>query len=32
MNLMKLPPMTTPQQISAKLLYAMDNVSGFDLS
>jgi hypothetical protein len=32
MNLMKLPPMTSPQQISDKLLYAMDNVSGFDLS
>lgn len=32
LNLLKLPPMRSPQQIAAKLLYAMENVSGFDLS
>ena len=32
MNLLKLPPMKSPQQIAAKLLYAIENVAGFDLS
>lgn len=32
MNLLKLPPSTSAKHIADKLLYAMENVSGFDLS
>lgn len=31
-NMLKLPPYTTPELIRDKLLYAIKNISGFDLS
>ncbi len=32
MNLLKLPPYRTPQQIRDKLLYAVQSGAGFELS